>query len=73
MGSGEGPLDKLQQVGGGVRPTVSKEREKRPRDNATHPSHHDTRERAEQHLRDEAPHPEDSSWPYNDIAADNYK
>ena len=29
MGSGEGPLDKLQQVGGGVRPTVSKEREKR--------------------------------------------
>jgi hypothetical protein len=46
-------------------------REGRLRDNVTHPWHHDTRERAEQRLRDEAAHPKDSSWRYNDITADN--
>jgi hypothetical protein len=48
-----------------------REREDRLRDNVTHPWHHDTRERAEQHLRDEAAHPKDSPWRYNDITADN--
>jgi hypothetical protein len=47
------------------------ESEDRMRDNVTHPWHHDTRERAEQHLRDEAAHPKDSPWRYNDISVDN--
>jgi hypothetical protein len=48
-----------------------REQEGRLRDNVTHPWHHDTRERAEQHLRDEAAHPKDSPWRYNDITAGN--
>jgi hypothetical protein len=46
-----------------------REKEGRLRDNITHPWHHDTRERAEQHLRDEADHRKDSPWRYNDITA----
>jgi len=34
---------------------------------AHHPWLHDTRNQAEQHLRDEAAYPEDSFWRYNDI------
>jgi hypothetical protein len=45
--------------------------EGRLRDNVTHPWYHDTRERAEQHLRDEAAYPEGSPWRYNDITAGN--
>jgi hypothetical protein len=41
------------------------------RDKITQPWHHDTRERAEQHLRDEAAYPKDSPWRYNDITARN--
>jgi hypothetical protein len=48
-----------------------REREGRLRDKVTHPWHHDTREWAEQHLRDEAAYPEDSPWRYNDITAGN--
>jgi hypothetical protein len=48
-----------------------REGEGRPSDKITHPWHHDTRERAEQHLRDEAAHPNDSPWRYNDITARN--
>jgi hypothetical protein len=42
-------------------------REDRLRETVTHPWHHDARERAEQHLRDEAAHSKDSPWRYNDI------
>jgi hypothetical protein len=45
-------------------------REVRLREKVTHPWHHDTREWAEQHLRDEAAYPKGSSWRYNDIAGD---
>ena len=39
-------------------------------DEATHhPWLHDTEAQAEQHLRDEAAHPEDSPWRYNDITS----
>jgi hypothetical protein len=48
-----------------------REREGRLREEATHPWHHDARERAEQHLRDAAAYPEDSPWRYNDITAAN--
>ncbi len=48
-----------------------REQEGRLRENVTHPWHHDTRERAEQHLRDEAAYPKDSPWRYNDITARN--
>ncbi len=48
-----------------------REREGGLREKVTHPWHHDARERAEQHLRDEAAHPGDSPWRYNDITADN--
>ena len=48
-----------------------REREARLREKVTHPWHHDARERAEQHLRDEAAYPADSPWRYNDITARN--
>lgn len=47
------------------------EREGRLREKVTHPWHHDARERAEQHLRDETAHPTASPWRYNDIKAGN--
>ena len=47
------------------------ESEGRLRDNVSRPWHHDTRERAEQHLQDEAAYPKDSPWRYNDITARN--
>jgi hypothetical protein len=34
-----------------------------------HPWHYDTQEQADQHLRDEAAHPKDSPWRYNDITS----
>jgi hypothetical protein len=40
-------------------------------DAAIHPWHYDTRSQAEQHLRDEAAHPKDSPWRYNDVTAGN--
>jgi hypothetical protein len=43
------------------------EREGRLKDNVTHPWYHDTREREEQHLREETAYPKDSPWRYNDI------
>jgi hypothetical protein len=39
-------------------------------DRLTHPWHHDARERAEQHLRDENAYPKGSPWRYNDITGD---
>jgi hypothetical protein len=48
-----------------------REREGRLREKVTHPWHHDARERAEQHLRDEAVYPGDSPWRYNDITTRN--
>ncbi len=46
-----------------------KEREGRLPDKAAHPWDYDAQERAEQHLRDEASYPGDSSWRYNDITS----
>jgi hypothetical protein len=46
------------------------EREGRLRDKVTRPWRHDSQEQAEQHLRDEAAYPKDSSWRYNDITSD---
>ncbi len=43
------------------------EREDRLPDKSVHPWHHDAQEQAEQHRQDEAAHPEDSSWRYNDV------
>jgi hypothetical protein len=48
-----------------------RKREGRLREKVTHPWHHDARERAEQHLQDEAAYPEGSPWRYNDITARN--
>ncbi len=48
-----------------------REREGRLREKVTHPWHHDARERAEQHLRDEVVHTKDSPWRYNDITTGN--
>ena len=48
-----------------------REREGRLRENVAHPWRHDTQERAEQHRRDEAAHPGDSPWRYNDITTRN--
>ena len=45
------------------------EREGRRRDEVTHPWHYDAKERAQQHLRDEAAHPEGSPWRYNDVTS----
>jgi hypothetical protein len=44
-----------------------KEREGRLPDKLTHPWFYDAKERAQQHRRDEAAHPEGSPWRYNDI------
>ncbi len=48
-----------------------REREGRLREEVTHPWLHNTQNRAEQHLRDEAAYPEDSPWRYNNITSDN--
>jgi hypothetical protein len=48
-----------------------RDQEVRLRENVTHPWHHDTQERAEQHVRDEAAHPKNSPWRYNDITGRN--
>ena len=48
-----------------------REQEGRLREKVAHPWHHDARERTEQHLRDEAAHPKDSPWRYNDITTRN--
>ncbi len=45
------------------------EREGRLRDEVTHPWRYDTKEQAQQHLRDEAAHPEGSPWRYNDVTS----
>jgi hypothetical protein len=44
-------------------------REERLRDEVVHPWHHDVQGQAEQHLEDEAAHPENSSWRYNDVTS----
>jgi hypothetical protein len=36
-------------------------------DRLTHPWFYDAKERAQQHIEDEAAYPEDSPWRYNDI------
>ena len=46
------------------------EREGRLPDRLTHPWFYDAKERAEQHQQDEAAYPEDSSWRYDDVTAD---
>ncbi|MDQ3965482.1 MAG: hypothetical protein M3246_03360 [Actinomycetota bacterium] len=43
------------------------EREGQLPDKVAHPWHHDTKEQAKQHQRDEAAYPKDSPWRYNDI------
>ena len=47
------------------------EREGRLAGEATHPWLHDAQAQAEQHLQDEAAHPKDSPWRYNDVTSDN--
>ena len=47
------------------------EREGRLRDEVTHPWRYDTKEQAQQHLRDEAAHPKSSPWRYNDVTLRN--
>jgi hypothetical protein len=44
-----------------------REREGRLPDRLTHPWFYDDKQRAEQHLRDEAAYPAGSPWRYNDI------
>lgn len=46
-------------------------REGRLRREVAHPWQHDTQERAEQHLRNEAAHSEESPWRYDDITSGN--
>jgi hypothetical protein len=46
-----------------------REREGRLPDNLTHPWFYDARQRAQQHVRDEAAYPEGSRWRYDDITA----
>ena len=48
-----------------------REREGRLQDEVTHPWLHNTQDRAEQHLRDEAAYPKGSPWRYNDVTSDN--
>jgi len=45
------------------------EREGRLRHGVTHPWQHDTKEQAQQRLRDEAAYPEGSPWRYNDVTS----
>lgn len=45
------------------------EREGRLPDKGIHPWLYDAQQQAEQHLRDEASYPRDSSWRYNDITS----
>ncbi len=47
------------------------EREGRLGDEVTHPWRYDAKEQTQQHLRDEAAHPEGSSWRYNDVTLRN--
>ena len=47
------------------------QREGRLAGEATHPWLHDAQAQAEQHLQDEAAHPKDSPWRYNDVTSDN--
>ncbi len=47
------------------------EREGRLRYAVTHPWRYDAKEQAQQHLRDEAAHPEGSPWRYNDVTLRN--
>ena len=47
------------------------EREGRLRHAVTHPWRYDTQEQAQQHLKDEAAYPKDSTWRYNDITSGN--
>jgi hypothetical protein len=44
-------------------------REDRLGHEVTHPWGYDTQAQAQQHLKDEAAHPEDSPWRYNDITS----
>ena len=52
-------------------PTVCEiqKREGQLPDKTLHPWHHDSKERAEQHQQDEAAHPKESPWRYNDITS----
>jgi hypothetical protein len=47
------------------------EREGRLRHAVTHPWRYDAKEQAQQHLQDEAAHPEGSPWRYNDVTLRN--
>jgi hypothetical protein len=49
------------------------EREGQLRQAVAHPWAHDTKEQAEQCLRDEAAYPEGSPWRYNDVTSANIK
>ncbi len=46
-----------------------REREGRLPDKLTHPWFYDAKERAQQHMRDEAAYPKGTPWRYNDITA----
>ena len=45
------------------------EREGQLRDEVTHPWRYDTKEQAQQHLRDEAAYSKNSPWRYNDVTS----
>ena len=45
------------------------EREGRLRDEVTHPWRYDAQEQAQQHMKDDAAYPKDSTWRYNDITS----
>lgn len=47
------------------------EGEGRLRHGVTHPWQHDIKEQAQQHLRNECAHLEDSPWRYNDVTSGN--
>ena len=47
------------------------EREGRLRRDAAHPWRYDSEEQAKQHARNEAAHPEESPWRYNDVTSVN--
>jgi hypothetical protein len=47
------------------------EREGRLHRHVAHPWRYDSKEQAQQHLRNEAAHPEESPWRYNDVTSVN--
>jgi hypothetical protein len=67
-GAGSAPLCSCGTDYSGVIEDIQK-REGRQGHGVTHPWRYDIKEQAEQHLKDEAAHPDDSPWRYNDITS----